>query len=79
MSALNISAPTGRIFIKFHIWVLFEKYVEKIQVSVKSDKNNWYFTLRPMYIFLSHLAQFFLKWETFQTKVVDKIKTHILC
>ena len=29
--------------------------------------------------FLSYLAQFFLEWETFQTKVVEKIKTHILC
>jgi hypothetical protein len=26
----------------------------------------------------SHLAQFFFKWEMFQTKVVEKIKTHIL-
>jgi len=27
--------------------------------------------------FLSHLAQLFLEWEMFQTKVVEKIKTHI--
>jgi hypothetical protein len=26
----------------------------------------------------SHLAQFFLESEMFQTKVVEKIKTHIL-
>jgi hypothetical protein len=31
------------------------------------------------YIFLSYLAQFFLKRGMFQTKVVEKIKTHILC
>ena len=29
--------------------------------------------------FLSYLAQFFLEWEMFQTKFVEKIKTHILC
>ena len=29
--------------------------------------------------FLSYLAQFFFEWEMFQTKVVQKIKTHILC
>ena len=29
--------------------------------------------------FLSYLAQFFSEWEMFQTKVVEKIKTHILC
>jgi len=28
--------------------------------------------------FLSYLA-LFLEWEMFQTKVVEKIKTHILC
>ena len=28
--------------------------------------------------FWSYLAQFFLEWEMFQTKVVEKIKTHIL-
>ena len=29
--------------------------------------------------FWSYLAQPFLEWEMFQTKVVQKIKTHILC
>ena len=28
--------------------------------------------------FLSHLAQFFLEWEMFRIKIVEKIKTHIL-
>jgi hypothetical protein len=27
----------------------------------------------------SYLAQFFLEWEIFQTKRVQKIKIHILC
>ena len=26
----------------------------------------------------SHLAQFFLEWETFQTKVVEKLETHFM-
>ena len=29
--------------------------------------------------FSSHLVQFYTEWEMFQTKAVDKIKTHILC
>ena len=29
---------------------IFRKSVEKNQVSLKSDPNNWYFTWRPMYI-----------------------------
>jgi len=39
----------------FHeIWCfsIFRKYVEKIQVPLKYDKNNGYFTWRPIYIFL---------------------------
>jgi hypothetical protein len=30
---------------------IFQTYVEKIQVSLKSDKNNGYFTCRPTYIY----------------------------
>jgi len=29
--------------------------------------------------FWSYLAYFFLEWETFHTKIVENIKTHILC
>jgi hypothetical protein len=39
-SAWNISAPAGRIFMKFGIWVFYEKSVVKIQFSLKPDKNN---------------------------------------
>ena len=44
----NNSAPTGRIFVTFDIWVVFRKSVEKIPVSLKPD-NNWYLTWRPIY------------------------------
>jgi hypothetical protein len=30
---------------------IFRKSCKKIQVSLKSDKNNRYFTWRPMYIY----------------------------
>jgi len=36
---------------KFDVGVLLEKPVEKTQVSLKSDKNNGYFTCRLIYIF----------------------------
>jgi hypothetical protein len=29
--------------------------------------------------FWSYLAYFFLEWEMFHSKVVEEIKTHILC
>jgi len=63
------------------IWYLrlYRKSAEKIQVLLKSDKNNGYFTWRPTNFFISYHAQLFLEWEMFQAKVVEKIKTHILC
>jgi len=74
----NNSASTGRIFIKFDIWAPFEKYVEKIRVSLKSGKNNG--TLNEdQYTVMIISPSFFLEWKMCQTKVVEKIKTHILC
>jgi hypothetical protein len=35
--------------------------------------------MKANFPFLSYLAQFFLEWEMFHTKVVQKIKTHFLC
>jgi hypothetical protein len=56
------------------IFQYFFKSVEKIQVSFKSHKNNWYFTWRRiLYTFLPCLTQFFLEWELFQIKVAVKI------
>ena len=73
----NNSAPTGRIFVKFNIWV-FRKSVEKIQVSLQSDKNNGHFTWRRFNI-CQYPSEFFLEWKIFRTNVAEKIKTHILC
>jgi hypothetical protein len=63
-------APTD-----FHeIWhmSIFRKSFENIQVSftalhIKKYINLW-----------SYMTQFFLEWKMFQTRVVEKIKTHIL-
>jgi len=54
-------------------WRTFLNSIEKIQVSLKSDKNKGHFTWRPIFIFL-YLAHFFLEWEMFPKKVVEKIK-----
>ena len=52
-SAWNHSALAGRIVMKFDIWIyfFFFKSIEKIQVSLKSDKNNGNFIWRPIYIY----------------------------
>jgi hypothetical protein len=51
------------------IWYLniFRKIVEKIQVSLKSDKNNGYFTRRPLHIFIISRL-FFLRMRTVSDK-----------
>ena len=50
LSGWNHSAPTGRIFMKCHIWVFCEKSVEKVKDSSKYYMNNGYFTWRPINI-----------------------------
>jgi len=56
---------------------IFWKSVEIIQVSLKYNRNND--TLHEdQYTFFNHLAQFFLEWEMFLTKFLEKITTHIL-
>jgi len=45
----------------------FRKSVEKIQVSLKSGKNNRYCTWRPIRVY--DLRHFFLEWEIFRTEV----------
>ena len=73
----NRSIRYARIFSKCDFF-FFRKHVEKIQVSLKADKNNGYLT-EHMRTFMRYRAEFFLEREMFQTKVVEKNKTHILC
>jgi hypothetical protein len=83
-SCLSVCPPHGRTRLPLDgfSWNLileyFSKYVEKIQFSLISNNNNRYFTWKTNILMGSYLAQYFLEWEIFQTKVVDKIKTHIL-
>jgi len=65
--------------VDFHeIWDLsiFQKSVKKIQVSLKSDKNNRY--LHEDIYFWSYLAHFFLEWKMFHAKVLEEVKTHFI-
>ena len=49
-SARNKSAATGRIFMKFSMWVFCQKSLQTIPVPIKYDKNKGYFSWRPLYI-----------------------------
>ena len=64
----------------YEIWYLkiFWHSIEKFQASLKFDKNKEYFIWGLTYIFYDLSLIFFLEWEMFQTKVVEKVKTHIL-
>jgi hypothetical protein len=66
----------GSQWMDFHeIWYLgiFQQCVEKVQVSFNLCKNNGHSNLH----FWS--SRFSLGWNIYQEKVVDKIKTHIIC
>jgi hypothetical protein len=56
---------------------IFRKSVEKIQVPLNSEQNK-YMQQTDLH-FLSNLAELFWKREMVRTKVVQTIKTHILC
>jgi tRNA pseudouridine-54 N-methylase len=65
-------------FLKILYLSMFGKSVEKIQFSLISDKNNRYFTWRPIYIH-DHISLISSQNKKMsQTKVVEKIRTHIL-
>ena len=78
-SAWSNSAPTVRIFMKFTIWIPFPKSVWKVLRFNKIWEGWQVLYMKTNIHFWSYLAHFFLEWEIFQTKVVEKIKTHILC
>jgi hypothetical protein len=68
----------GSHWTDFHVFCYLSisgKPAKKIQVSLESQKNDGYFTRRPMYTFYN----VFLEREMFQTAVVEQIKTHIWC
>jgi hypothetical protein len=64
----------------FHkIWYynIFPKPVEKIQFLLKSDKNNGYFTWRPMHSYDSISLNSSENKKCFR-EIVEKIKTYLV-
>jgi hypothetical protein len=77
LSTRNSSVSIAWIFMKFYITVFFETLLRKFNFHYNRIRIQG--TLHEdQYTCLSYLAQFFLEREMFQTKVVEKIKTHIL-
>jgi hypothetical protein len=67
---------TGRIFIKFKIWIFFEIY-RKNHVSLKSEKNNRYLR-KESRIFLTICRYILLKMRKSLDKIAEKIKTNYI-
>ena len=59
--AWNNSAPNGRIFIKFYMWVFFEYLSRKFKFLLKSDKRVLY--KKTKIHFWSYFPQFLLERE----------------
>ena len=77
-SACNNSAPTGSIFIKL-IFKDFSKICREYSSFMKIWQEYRLLYMKTNIHFLSYLVHFFLEWEMFQTKGVEKIKIHISC
>jgi len=77
VSELHNSAPTGRIFIKFHILAFFEKLLRKLKFHKNLTRVTGILN-EDQYTFLIILALFHLQLEMFQANVVEEIKTHLL-
>jgi hypothetical protein len=75
-SMKSVATGTGGAQITF--FSSFRKSVEKIQISLQSDKNNWYSTWKPLYIF-DHMSLNSSQNNKYFWQVADNIKTHILC
>ena len=76
-SAQNNSAPTGRIFMKFDIW-LFSNICGD-NSSLMKIWQEWQILYWKSYVHLwSYLAEFVLEWEIFQRELLEKIKRHNL-
>ena len=64
-------------------WNLVFEYVSKVcrETSgiVKIGQKESVLYMKTSIHFLSYLAHFFLEWEMFQIKVIEKIKTYVLC
>jgi ribosome biogenesis protein Nip4 len=66
LSAWHNLTPTGRILMEFDIYTFFRKFVEKIKVLLKSEKNNRDFTFtsrlqEEVFTFMTILVTFFLE------------------
>ena len=78
LATCNISAPTERIIMKFHILVCLRKSVQRIPATLKSNNNNRHFTYRPIYICDHNSLSSAWNEKCFRQKLCRKSK-HTFC
>jgi len=61
------------------IFEYFSKICRENSGFIKIGQERTALHVKTNIHFWSYLAHFFSEWEMFQTKVAEKIKTHILC
>ena len=76
-SAWNNLVSSVQIFMKIGIFAFFRKSDEKILVSLKSDKNNGFFTWRLMHIY-DHISLSFSWNEKHFRHICTENQKHIL-
>ena len=70
--------PRDWFLLNFFIFDDFSKICPENSGFTKIGQKSGVLYMKPNIHFLSYLAHFFLEWEMFRTKVVEKIKTNIL-
>ena len=78
LSAQNNSASTGRIFMKFYIWVFLEKLSRKFKFH--SNLTTMKVTLHQdqySYLIISSFSS--SRMKNVSHRLVEKIKTRVLC
>jgi len=77
LSAWKNSAPTGRIFMKFHFWLFIETLSRKYKfhenrtrIKDTLPQDQYTFSIIPLSILL--------RMKLFQIKIVEKFETYIL-
>jgi hypothetical protein len=78
LSTWNNTAPTGRIFMKFDIWVFFDNLPRKSMLHWNRT-GNMGTVYEDQYTFLTISRSVLLRMRNVSDKFAEKIKTHILC
>ena len=76
-SAWKYSTPTGRIFMKFYIWIYFRKSVAEVQDSLRPGKNNGYYFWR-LCTFMIISRSVLIRMRNVSDKFIEISKPRIL-